>query len=95
MPSGGVARRAAVVAAATFVGLLTGFLGVGGGFLVVPALEFPMPAAVGTSMLVVAVNSATALTTRALHGLGDLDWPLVLGFSAAAVVGTCPGLPGR
>lgn len=95
MPSGVVARRAAVVAAATLVGVLTGFLGVGGGFLVVPALvlvlEFPMPVAVGTSLLVVAVNSATALGTRALHGLGDLDWPLVLGFSAAAVVGSVLG----
>lgn len=53
---------------AAAVGLLTGFFGVGGGFVLVPALvlslAFPMPVAIGTSLLVIAVNSATALTAR-------------------------------
>lgn len=47
------------------VGLLTGFLGVGGGFLIVPALvllaRLEMPVAVGTSLLVIAVNAAAGL----------------------------------
>lgn len=88
-------RLLKLVGAATLVGLLTGFLGVGGGFVLVPALvlvlDFTMPAAVGTSLLVIAVNSATALAARARGGLGDLDWPLVLGFAAAAVVGSLLG----
>ena len=46
-----------VVIAATIVGLVTGFFGVGGGFVIVPALVlalgFDMPAAVGTSLLCV------------------------------------------
>ena len=57
-------RAVTIVAAATAVGLLTGFFGVGGGFVIVPALVlvlgFDMPAAVGTSLLVIAVTSAAA-----------------------------------
>jgi uncharacterized protein len=63
------ARRAAeVVGAATVVGSLTGFFGVGGGFVIVPvlvvALDFEMPVAVGTSLLVIALNSIVALAAR-------------------------------
>lgn len=88
-------RLVKLVVAATIVGLLTGFLGVGGGFVLVPALVlvlgFTMPVAVGTSLLVIAINSATALAARVQHGIGDLDWPLIVGFSAAAVVGSLVG----
>lgn len=88
-------RLVKLVVAATLVGLLTGFLGVGGGFVLVPALVmvlgFTMPVAVGTSLLVIAVNSATALAARMQHGTGDLDWPLILGFAGAAVVGSLIG----
>lgn len=88
-------RLVKLVVAATIVGLLTGFLGVGGGFVLVPALVlvlgFTMPVAVGTSLLVIAINSATALVARVQHGIGDLDWPLIVGFSAAAVVGSLVG----
>lgn len=86
-------RVAKVVGAATIVGLLTGFFGVGGGFALVPALilvlGYAMPAAVGTSLLVIAVNSATALATRATDT--HLNWPLIGAFTAAAVVGSLGG----
>lgn len=85
-----------LVGTATGVGLLTGFFGVGGGFAVVPALTlvlgFPMRAAVGTSLLVIAVNSATALGARAALGMEGLDWPLVGTFAVAAVVGSLLGV---
>jgi uncharacterized membrane protein YfcA len=88
-------RLAKVVVTATGVGLLTGFFGVGGGFVLVPALvlglSFPMPVAVGTSLLVIAVNSATALTARISTGGTHLDWPLIAGFTAAATVGSLLG----
>lgn len=88
-------RLIKLVAAATLVGLLTGFLGVGGGFVLVPALVlvlgFTMPVAVGTSLLVIAVNSATALAARVQHGTGELDWPLIAAFSAVAVAGSLAG----
>ena len=83
-----------IIAAATGVGLLTGFFGVGGGFVIVPALVlalgFDMPAAVGTSLLVIAINSAAALAVR-LGGPVALDWPLLGVFTAAALAGALAG----
>jgi uncharacterized membrane protein YfcA len=80
--------------AATAVGLLTGFFGVGGGFVIVPALVlalgFDMPVAVGTSLLVIAINSAVALAVR-LGGHVHLDWTLLGAFTVAALVGTLAG----
>ncbi|GAA2473168.1 sulfite exporter TauE/SafE family protein [Terrabacter carboxydivorans] len=88
-------RVAKVVVTATLVGLLTGFFGVGGGFALVPALVlalgFPMPTAVGTSLLVIAVNSATALVARVTHGSSTLDWRLIATFTVAAIVGSLVG----
>jgi uncharacterized membrane protein YfcA len=91
-------RRAAqavrVVAAASLVGLLTGFFGVGGGFVIVPALvlvlQLPMPVAVGTSLLVIAINSTAALATR-LHVGVSLEWDALAALTAAAVVGSLVG----
>ncbi|WP_432143104.1 sulfite exporter TauE/SafE family protein [Streptomyces sp. bgisy084] len=80
--------RFAVTASA--VGLLTGVFGVGGGFVVVPALTLvlglEMPVAIGTSLLVILINSLTALATRA--GTGALDWPLLAAFAACAALGS-------
>ena len=95
-PSGTAAVRQGlkIVAAATGVGLLTGFFGVGGGFVIVPALVlalgFEMPVAVGTSLLVIAINSAAAFAAR-LGGHVHLDWPLLGVFIVAALAGTLAG----
>ncbi len=83
-----------VLVAATVVGLLTGFLGVGGGFIVVPALlmamALPMEFAVGTSLVVITLTSAAALAVRA--GVGSTpDWSLVLLLTAASAVGALLG----
>ncbi|WP_209374150.1 sulfite exporter TauE/SafE family protein [Brevibacterium renqingii] len=70
------------------VGFLTGLLGVGGGFLIVPALTLilgmPMSVAVGTSLVVIVINSLGGF----LSHLGDLnlDWGPTLVFAAAAMV---------
>lgn len=83
-----------VVLAATGVGLLTGFFGVGGGFAVVPALVlalgFSMPTAVGTSLLVITINSATALVSR-LGTEVAIDWALILTFSVFGAAGSLLG----
>jgi uncharacterized protein len=75
------------------IGFLTGFLGVGGGFLMVPALvivmRMPMTYAVGTSLLIIVINSAAALATRA--GVAHFDWAVVLPFTIAAVLGSFAG----
>ncbi len=82
------------VVAATGVGLLTGLLGVGGGFVVVPVLMlmlgFRMAVAVGTSLVVIAVNALSSLAFRASVGL-DIDWTLTLTFAAFAVLGSLFG----
>jgi uncharacterized membrane protein YfcA len=81
-------RWVPLLLAGTGVGLLTGFFGVGGGFAVVPALVlalgFSMPVAVGTSLVVIAVNSAAALLSRLAGGV-DIDIPVVVAFTAAAI----------
>jgi uncharacterized membrane protein YfcA len=57
-----------VIIAATFVGILTGLLGIGGGFLIVPALilflKVPTKIAAGTSLLAITANSLLAFTLR-------------------------------
>lgn len=86
-------RVAKIAAAGTAVGFLTGLFGVGGGFVIVPALAlvlgFSMPAAVGTSLLVIAVNTAVALAARA--GAGTIDWGTTLVFTGAATAGVSAG----
>jgi uncharacterized membrane protein YfcA len=82
-----------VMIAGSFVGVLTGFFGVGGGFVIVPALVlalgFTMPEAVGTSLLVIAVNSIVALSTR-LPG-GTVEWGIVVPFTIASLIGVFVG----
>lgn len=83
-----------VVVAASGVGLLTGFLGVGGGFLVVPALvlalTLPMEYAVGGSLVVISITSAAALVVRAGAGAAP-DWGLVTALTAASAVAGVAG----
>jgi uncharacterized membrane protein YfcA len=75
------------------VGLVTGIVGAGGGFLVVPALTLlgglSMPVAVGTSLLVIAMKSAAGLAGY-LSSV-ELDWGLAAMVTAAAVVGSLIG----
>ncbi|TXS16085.1 sulfite exporter TauE/SafE family protein, partial [Streptomyces sp. ms191] len=76
------------------LGAVTGLLGVGGGFLAVPALvtvlAVPMSAAVGTSLLVIVANALVALAARATTAV-QLDWALILPFLATAVLGAWDG----
>lgn len=76
-----------------FVGIITGFVGVGGGFAIIPALVLlggtPMKEAIGTSLLIIAFKSATAFL-----GYLDqvsLDWGLMISFTLAASLGTYGG----
>lgn len=86
-------RWSRLIAVGLLIGFLTGFLGVGGGFVIVPALvlalRFPMPRAVGTSLLVIAMNAVVALVARA--GTGSFDWEVIVPFTAAAVAASLGG----
>lgn len=81
------------------VGVATGLVGAGGGFLVVPALNLlggmPMAIAVGTSLLVIAMKSFAGLAGYLLSV--QLQWPIVLAFTALAIAGSFVGaaLAGR
>jgi len=93
-PSGRPVRPGKAGAVGAGLGTVTGFLGVGGGFLAVPALVgvlgLAMRRAVGTSLLVITVNSLAALGARAGTGT-HLDWAVVGPFTAAAVLGAWDG----
>ncbi|MCK2214795.1 sulfite exporter TauE/SafE family protein [Actinomadura sp. ATCC 31491] len=88
-----------VIAEGIGVGLVTGLVGAGGGFLVVPALVLlgglPMGVAVGTSLLVIAMKSLAGLAGYLAST--PVDWALALPVTAAAVVGGLIGgaLAGR
>lgn len=88
------AQALLVLVVASGVGVLTGFFGVGGGFAIVPALtivmRMPMAAAVGTSLLVITLNSLVGILGRLGTEL-DLDWALIGVFTAAAVLGSLVG----
>lgn len=82
-----------VLAAGTAVGFLTGLFGVGGGFVIVPALtlalKLSMPEAIGTSLLVIVINAAVALSTRL--ATTSVDWGVTLPFVVAAIAGVLAG----
>lgn len=85
-----------IITLATLTGMLTGFFGVGGGFIMVPilvlAMGLPIRAATGTSLLVMVIASGAGLLSR----LGSdvvIDWPLTLAFTAASMAGGLAGGP--
>lgn len=86
---------ARVVLDGLVVGLVTGLVGAGGGFLVVPALALlgglPMPIAIGTSLVVIAMKSMAGLAGY-LSSV-TIDWPIAAMVTAAAVLGALLGGP--
>lgn len=88
------AAPALLVATGCGLGLLTGFLGVGGGFLVVPALTLlaglPIQLAIGTSLFVIAANAASGLVAHVQAG--GLPAGLTAAFTAAAASGALAGV---
>jgi uncharacterized membrane protein YfcA len=77
------------------VGFLTGFLGVGGGFLIVPtlavALAFTVRTAVGTSLVIITASSAIGLIVHLIAGR-TIDTGITLTMAAACVVGAGAGV---
>jgi uncharacterized membrane protein YfcA len=84
---------AAVAAAGLAIGALTGFLGVGGGFLVVPLLVLlfglAMPEAIGTSLLVIALVSSAGFAAHI--ATGEVDWPVAGALAAGGTAGALAG----
>lgn len=86
-------RVGSIVALGIAVGILTGLVGVGGGFLIVPALvllgRVPMRKAIGTSLLVIAMNSMSGFATYLGHT--DIPWRFMLEFTVFAIAGMFAG----
>src|SRR5690606_21185813 len=94
-PDGGpvVVKPLFIVLQALAVGIVTGVVGVGGGFMIVPALTLlaglPMHQAVGTSLVVIAFNGLAGFA--GYLGQVQVDWPIVMSFTGIAIVGTLAG----
>jgi len=75
------------------VGLLTGLVGIGGGFMILPALvvllRLPMRVAAGTSLMVIAMNAAAGVIGYAGHV--EIPWAFLTGFTAAGIGGIIAG----
>ncbi|MCD2191140.1 sulfite exporter TauE/SafE family protein [Actinomycetospora soli] len=99
LPGGGVAWRRCLpraILTGLVVGFLTGLLGVGGGFLLVPALIIALglrtPNAVATSLVIIVVNSIAGLTPYLVagRGTGAMNWPVIAVFALAAILVSLP-----
>ena len=91
----GAAPKLVLLLVGLGLGVLTGFLGVGGGFLMVPALvglaQLPLHRAVGTSAALIALSSLTGAATTLVQNTALI--PLVLPIAAGAVAGALLGVP--
>lgn len=76
------------------IGVMTGFFGVGGGFLIVPALTsllgLSVRRAIATSLAVIGMTGLAALAIHLARG-AELDWPLTIALSAATAIGALGG----
>ena len=93
-PAGDRESRPTVMLGVGFgVGLLTGFLGIGGGFVIVPALlwagRLPMKVAIGTSLTAIAFSSAAGLLAHLEEA--PIDWRLTAEFAGCAGAGMVVG----
>lgn len=82
-------RSSLIILQGIWVGFLTGLVGAGGGFLIIPALVFlaglPFKTAAGTSLLIIAVNSLIGFLGDVLNY--PMDWPFLMTIAGLAIVG--------
>lgn len=91
-----IAKNASLVILSSqgfLVGIITGLLGIGGGFLIVPALFFwaglPVKKSIGTALIIICSNCIFSFCSS--YASMQLDWPLLMKFSSIAIVGILVG----
>jgi len=88
-------QKFAIATRGLMVGGVTGLVGAGGGFLIIPALVFlvglPMKTAIGTSLMIIAANSFLGIISD-LQGQQSLDWALALSIAGMALLGLFAGM---
>jgi uncharacterized protein len=86
-------RTFLVILEGALIGFLTGLVGAGGGFLIIPALVFltglPFKTAVGTSLFIIAINSLSGFLGDVLNY--KMDWPFLLSITGLAIIGILIG----
>jgi uncharacterized membrane protein YfcA len=86
-------RTTLVVLEGILIGFLTGLVGAGGGFLIIPALMFltglQFKTAVGTSLFIISINSLAGFLGDTMHL--SMNWPLLLSLTALAILGILIG----
>ncbi len=86
-------RTFLVIVEGSLIGFLTGLVGAGGGFLIIPALVFltglPFKTAVGTSLFIISINTLTGFAGDLFNY--EMDWPFLLSISSLAIVGILIG----
>lgn len=86
-------RLTVVALVGVLIGFMTGLFGVGGGFIIVPALtlvlRMPIAQAIGTSLLVIVINTATSFSQRIADT--TIDWGVTAPFTIAAIAGVLVG----
>lgn len=84
---------ALAVGQGTIVGILTGLVGAGGGFMIIPALvnllKLPMKTAIGTSLIIIALNSLIGFSSSMTNV--NIEWTLLLSIAAIAIAGIIIG----
>lgn len=86
-------RTVLVILEGLLIGFLTGLVGAGGGFLIIPALVFltglQFKTAVGTSLFIISINSLSGFLGDAIHR--EMNWPLLLTLTGLAIIGILIG----
>jgi len=86
-------KRLLVVFQGLFTGLITGLIGAGGGFLIIPALvnllNIPIKTAIGTSLIIISINSSAGFLLSLQNN--PIDWKFLLVITAIAVAGILTG----
>ena len=86
-------RLGQLVGAGAVTGLYSGFLGLGGGFVLVPLLtrwlRFPMKCAIGTSLVAITILAVPGAITHAV--IGNVDWAIAAGLTIGAIPGAVVG----